>query len=189
MHVHKVGVVEDPALRERDEPLAALLLLLAELDRALHVALLRRRERVRALLALLDRLPQVLLLLVLPLPLAVYPICVLRAGPPVLRKPIIVLVVFVGVDRGPAEHAVAHAGAGGAFLEEAAAVEEEVGDVFGFLADVGALVAAVVVDVLELAEGFDHVEVVFAVEDDVLGAGVEEVVEHYEGLWGRRCVG
>ena len=44
------------------------------------------------------------------------------------------------------------------------------------------MVYALIVDVLELAEGLDLVQVFFAVENDVVGAGVEEVVKNEECL-------
>jgi hypothetical protein len=79
-------------------------------------------------------------------------------------------------------HAVAHIRAAAAFLAETGLILEEICDVLCLLADVGALVLAVLVDVLELLERLDKIDVVTEVDDDVLGASMETVVEQRERL-------
>ena len=47
-------------------------------------------------------------------------------------------------------------------------VGEEVGDVFSLLADIRALVLAILVNILELLESLDNVDVITEIDDDVL---------------------
>jgi hypothetical protein len=88
------------------------------------------------------------------------------------------------VSARPADHTIAHRSPGAAFFAKAALVYEEIADVLGLLPDVGTLVFAVLVHVLELLEGLDDVYVVAEVDDDVLGALVQTIVEDGETLSG-----
>ena len=79
-------------------------------------------------------------------------------------------------------HAVAHIRAAAAFLAETGLVLKEICDVLCLLADVGALVLAVLVDVLEFLERLDEIDIVAEVDDDVLRASMKTVVEQCERL-------
>ncbi len=59
---------------------------------------------------------------------------------------------------------------------------KKVGDVFGLLPNISALVLAILINVLELLEGFDDVYVVAEVDDDVFGTGVKKIVEQGQRL-------
>jgi hypothetical protein len=79
-------------------------------------------------------------------------------------------------------HAIAHIRAASAFLTETGLVLEEICDVLCLLPDVGALVLAVLVDVLEFLECLDEIDIVAEIDDDVLRASMETVVEQRERL-------
>jgi hypothetical protein len=76
---------------------------------------------------------------------------------------------------------IAHRCPSAAFLTKATLVYEEVADVLGLLLDVGTLVFAVLVDVMEPLEGLNDVYVVAEVDDDVLGALVQTIGETLSG--------
>ena len=61
-------------------------------------------------------------------------------------------------------------------------VGEEIGDVFGLLTDICALVLAILVNILELLEGLDNVDIITEIDDDVFRAGVQAVIEKSERL-------
>ena len=79
-------------------------------------------------------------------------------------------------------HAVAHIRAAAAFLTETGLILEEICDILCLLADVGTLVLAVLVDILEFLECLDEIDVVAEVDDDVLRTSMETVVEQCERL-------
>ena len=79
-------------------------------------------------------------------------------------------------------HAVAHIRTAAAFLAETGLILEKICDVFCLLADVGALVLAVLVDVLEFLERLDEIDIVAEVDDDILGASMKTVVKECECL-------
>ena len=79
-------------------------------------------------------------------------------------------------------HAVAHIRAAATFLTETRLILEKICDILCLLADVGALVLAVFVDVLEFLERLDEIDVVAEVDDDVLRASMQTVVEQRESL-------
>jgi energy-converting hydrogenase Eha subunit H len=61
-------------------------------------------------------------------------------------------------------------------------VGEQIGDIFGLLTDICALVLAILVDVLELLESLDNVDIVTEIDDDVLRASVQTVIEKSKRL-------
>jgi len=79
-------------------------------------------------------------------------------------------------------HAVAHIRAATAFLAETGLILEEICDILCLLADVSALVLAVLVEKLEFLERLNEIDVVAEVDDDVLRASMETVVEQRERL-------
>ena len=79
-------------------------------------------------------------------------------------------------------HAVAHIRAAAAFLAETGLILKEICDILCLLADVSALVLAILIDVLELLECLDEIDVVAEVDDDVLGASMETVIEKRKRL-------
>ena len=155
--------------------LAFLLLFSAQSERFLEVPVLCGEVAVLGcggLLALLDRFTKVF---------------VGRVTPGVLTRPgspPLVLVTGVGgfVDRRSGGHAIPHVSSGPSLFAQPSIVGEEVGDIFGLLTDIRALIFAVLVDVLELLEGLDNVDVITEIDDDVLRAGVQAVIEKSEGL-------
>lgn len=53
-------------------------------------------------------------------------------------------------------------------MAEAVFVSEKIGDIFGFLSDIGTLIFTVLVNILEFLESFDNVDIVPEIDDDVL---------------------
>ena len=160
--------------------LAFLLLFSAQPKCFLEVSLLR--GKVAALgcggpLTLLDRFTKVLVG-------RVAPGCLTRPG-----SPSFVLVTGVGVVDGRSRgHTIPHASSGSSFFPQPSIVGEEIGDVFGLLTDICALIFAILVNVLEFLEGLDNVDIVTEIDDDVLRAGVQAVIEEGERLKRSRCV-
>lgn len=154
--------------------LAFFLLFSAQSKRFLEVSILCGKVAVLGcggLLALLNRFAKVV---------------VGRVTPGVLTRsgsPPFVLVTRVGlVDRRSGGHTIPHVSSGPSLFAQPSIVGEKVGDVFGFLADIRALIFAVLVDVLELLEGLDNVDVITEIDDDVLRTGVQAVIKKSEGL-------
>lgn len=79
-------------------------------------------------------------------------------------------------------HTVAHIRTAAAFLAETGLILEEICDVLCLLADIGALVLAILVDVLEFLECLDKIDIVSEVDDDILGASMKTVVKQCECL-------
>ena len=63
------------------------------------------------------------------------------------------------------------------FFSQPSIVGEKIGDVFGLLTDICALVLAILVDILELLEGLDNVDVVTEIDDDILRASVQAIIK------------
>jgi hypothetical protein len=59
---------------------------------------------------------------------------------------------------------------------------EKVGDILCLLTNVSALVLSLFVDELKLLERLDDVDIVFEIHEDVLGAGVKEIIKDGERL-------
>ena len=75
-----------------------------------------------------------------------------------------------------------YAGARAALLFKACLVHEKVGDVLCLLPHICALVLPIFVDELEFLQSLDDVQVVLEINNDVLGPGVQAVVEDGERL-------
>ena len=104
-------------------------------------------------------------------------------------SPSFVLVTGVGVvDGRSGGHSIPHASSGPSFFSQPGIVGEEIGDVFGLLTDICALIFAILVNILELLEGLDNVDIVTEIDDDVLSASVQAVIEEGERLKRIRCV-
>lgn len=84
--------------------------------------------------------------------------------------------------RNVAEHTVAHGTALAALGAQTLLVLEQVGNVLCLLTDIVADVFPLVVDIDKLFERLDNVQVVFKVDDNVLAAGVQAVVEQRQSL-------
>jgi hypothetical protein len=67
-------------------------------------------------------------------------------------------------------------------LSQSSIVGEEVGDFSGLLMDSEASVLAILLDILGLLEGFDNVDILTEIDDDVLRANVQAVVEKSKRL-------
>ncbi|KAJ3017665.1 hypothetical protein NUW54_g533 [Trametes sanguinea] len=103
------------------------------------------------------------------------------AGRRALRPPLRVLPIVIS----PAvsfDHTIPHHRAIPSFVAQPGFVLEEVRDVLRLLTDIGTLVFSLLVNVLKFFQGLDHVEVVPEVDHDVLGSGVQQIVEHSQGL-------
>jgi len=107
--------------------------------------------------------------------------------PPVLAGPRsspFVLVTEVGgiIDGRFGGHPVPHVSSRPSLFSQPSVIGEEVGDVFGLLTDVCALVLAILVNILKLLEGLDNVDIVAEIDDDVLRASVQAVIEKSKRL-------
>jgi hypothetical protein len=94
-----------------------------------------------------------------------------------------VLVTKVGIiDGRSGGHPVPHVSSRPSLFSQPSIVGEEVGDVFGLLTDICTLVLAILVNVLELLEGLDNVDIITEIDDDVLRASVQAVIEKSKRL-------
>ena len=67
-------------------------------------------------------------------------------------------------------------------MEEPSMIVDIFGDILCFLPYICALVFHILVDVLEFLESLDDVEVIAEIQNDVLRAGVETIVQDRQGL-------
>ena len=73
---------------------------------------------------------------------------------------------------GSVGHPIPHVSSRPSLFSQPRIVGEQIGDIFGLLTDVCALVLAILVDELELLESLDDVEIVAEIYDDVFRASV-----------------
>ena len=108
---------------------------------------------------------------------------------PGLRSSPFVLVAEVGiVDRGTRGHPISHVSSRPSLFSQPSVVGEQIGDIFGLLTDVCALVLAILVDVLEFLQSLDNVEIVAKIYDDVFGASVQTVIKEGKRLECILCI-
>lgn len=107
-------------------------------------------------------------------------IVVIPLGSP-FRFPTVVLSLQAALGN-VAQHPLPHRSSALSLHPQPVLVLQQVGNVLGLLTHVGADVLTVVVDIDKLFEGLYDVDVVAEVDDDVFGAGVEDVVQQREGL-------
>ena len=167
-------IVEEGGFRWIMSCLALLLLFSTQPKCFLEVPLLRGKAAALGcgcLLALLDRFTKFI---------------IGSVAPPVLTRPRsspFVLVAKVGIiDGRSGGHPVPHGSSRPSLFSQPSIVGEEVGDVFGLLTDICALVLAILVNILELLEGLDNVDIITEIDDDVLRAGVQTVIEKSKRL-------
>lgn len=84
-----------------------------------------------------------------------------------------------GRSRG---HPIPHVSSRPSLFSQPSVVGKKIGDIFGLLTDICTLVLAILVDILELLEGLDNVDIVTEVDDDVLRASVQTVIEKSQRL-------
>jgi len=96
-----------------------------------------------------------------------------RPRPP----PFVLIPEFAIVDGGSGGHPIPHVSSRPSLFSQPSIVREEIGDVFGLLTDICALILAILVDELKLLECLDNVDVVTEIYDDVLRASVQTVIE------------
>ena len=116
--------------------------------------------------ALLDGLAKVIVGSVTPRVLA-------GSGP----SPFILVDGFGITDGRFGGHPIPHVSSRPSFFSQPSVVGEQIGDIFGLLTDIGALVLAIFVDVLELLESLDNVDIVAEVYDDVFRACVQAIIK------------
>ena len=154
--------------------LAFLLLFSTQSKCFLKVPLLRGKVTVLSCggpLTLLDRFTKLIVGIVTP--------CVLAR----LRSSPFVLVTKVSfVDGRSGVHAIPHVSSRPSLFSQPCIVGEKVGNVFGLLTYICALVFAVLVNILELLEGLDDVDIITEIDDDVLRASVQAVIEKSKRL-------
>jgi len=92
-------------------------------------------------------------------------------------SPFILIPKFTILDGGSRGHPIPHVSSRPSFFSQPGIVREEIGDVFGLLTDICALVLSILVDILEFLEGLDNVDVVTEIDDDVFRASVQAVIE------------
>ena len=83
---------------------------------------------------------------------------------------------------GSGGHPIPHVSSRPSLFSQSSIVGKKIGDIFGLLTDIRALVLAILVDILKLLEGLDNVDVVTEIDDDVLRAGVQTVIEESQRL-------
>lgn len=108
-------------------------------------------------------------------------VIVCTSSPRVLTRPgsspFIFIAKFSIIDGRFGSHAIPHVSSRPSLLSQPRIIGEKIGDIFGLLTDVCALVFAVLVNILELLKGLDNVEIVTEIDDDVLRASVQAVIE------------
>lgn len=177
-------VKERRSIRVVNSIAASRFLLFTESDGLLQVLLLRTQSSLLSLFlcqrsfALLDRLSQLIFVPILPsaptTPIGwssvPWPHCSTWVA------------TFIVITRPTADHAVTHVCAGPSLFTQSALVSEEICDVLGLLPNIGPLIFALFIHVLELLEGFDDVDIIPEVYDNVLGPGMQTVVQNRQRL-------
>lgn len=101
-----------------------------------------------------------------------------RSGPPPF-----VLVTGLSITDGRSRgHTIPHVGPRPSLFPQPGIIGEKIGDVFGLLTDICALVLAILVDVLELLKSLDNVEIVAEIYDNVLRTSVQTVIKQSQRL-------
>ena len=79
-------------------------------------------------------------------------------------------------------HTILQASSRHSLFPQPGIIGEKIGDVFGLLTDICALVPAILVNVLELLKSLDNVEIVAEIYDNVLRTSVQTVIKQSQRL-------
>ena len=164
-HVQLIVIIEEGRLSRILSCLLAFILLFSTQPKCfLEVPVLRSHVAslgCRSLPTLLDRLTKIVVG-------GVTPGVLTRPGP----SPFILIPEFSILDGRSRGHSIPHVSSRPSLFSQPSIVREEIGNVFGLLTDICALVLAILVDILEFLECLDNVDVVTEIDDDVLRASV-----------------
>ena len=169
-HVQLIVIIEEGRLSRILSCLLAFILLFSTQPKCfLEVSVLRSKVTglgCSSLPTLLDRFTKIIIGGITPRVLT-------RPRP----SPFVLIPEFTIIDGGSGGHPIPHVSSRPALFSQPSIVREEIGDVFGLLTDICALVLAILVDILEFLECLDNVYVVAEIDDDVLRASVQTVIE------------